>query len=137
MLQISGRVKVGQWVPAWYLSRAILMSTYPTKTEVTPVIAAPWKRSNRTDWVWRLRDREYPEKCFGGSCDTAMGGGWGTELFATEIEAWAYAVGWCRTQLHNRQAVLAREVARYADALGEASVGLAEARTRAVKVEGS
>jgi hypothetical protein len=128
VISIDGKIRIGTWSPAWYLSRAILASTHPTKNEVKAVIAAPWKRSARTDWVWRLRDQDYPPDCFGGTCDTSMGGGWGTELFATEIEAWAYAVGWCRTQLHQRQATLAREVARYADALGETSVGLAQAR---------
>lgn len=127
MLCLSGRLRIGQWQEAWYLSHAYLLSSAGSKAQVAPVIAAPWKRSARTDWVWRHPDREYPPNGFGGEL---MHDPWGKQLFATEVEAWGFAVGWYRTRLRNRQQEMAREVEQYAIELGEASVGLAFARQK-------
>jgi hypothetical protein len=127
---LNGKLKIGAWQEAWHLDRALMSSSIRKETRVLPVIAAPWKRSTRTDWVWRLRDREYEPNVFGGTCDTPMGGGWGRELFATEVEAWAYAVGTYRTWIRKHQRKVAEEIEMCAIELGEAVANLRLARHR-------
>lgn len=138
MYSIGGqRLRIGAWEPAWRLDRALLMSSHRSTTSVQRVIVAPWRRSERTDWVWRLPDVDYPDdRTFGGTSDTSMGGGWGSEFFRTEVEAWAYAVGWYRTRIREAQRRAADEIERCAVELGEAIACMSVARRAAQAAEG-
>jgi hypothetical protein len=121
MLIISGqRLRIGTWVPAWYLSRALLLSSCPTETEVVPVLAAPWKRSARTDWVWRRRDQQYPLNGFGGEIPSNMGRVWGEQLFETEVAAWEYAHRWYLHQIAKIDREAAEKIAFYDGAADDA-----------------